>query len=297
MTRNDDFIGQLEGYLDEYEGSTPLPTDVRDAIRAQLPSISQRPAWWPAGRFPEMNNTAKLAVVAAAVVVVVVAGLGFGLMQVGTTGHDPSQAPSPSAIRTSPAQFPGFPGPPRPVDAGIYSVGSDWFQAPVTVSFVVPAGWLSCTNNAGLLCPADGTGGVNIWVVTNVVADPCDNTALRNPAVGPTVEDLVTAISSLPWSAITPPTAITVDGFRGMELEVAAPPSSPCVGMDGFATWTTTLTPEMAADVSPGERIRLRILDVDGTRVVIEGYYAPGTTSSQDLAEINAIIDSVRIEP
>ena len=37
MTRNDDFIGQLEGYLDEYEGSTPLPDEVRDAIRAELP--------------------------------------------------------------------------------------------------------------------------------------------------------------------------------------------------------------------------------------------------------------------
>ena len=269
---------------------------VLDAVLDQIDTTQQHRARWPAWRMPVINKFVTIGL-GTAVVVVVVAGLGFGLMQAGTTGHGPSQAPSPSASWTSAAQFPSFPGPPRPVDAGIYSVGSDFFHAPVTVSFVVPAGWLSCTNNAGLLCPADGTGGVIIWVVTNVVADPCDNTALRNPAVGPTVEDLVTAISSLPWSAITPPTDITVDGFRGMELEVTAPPSSPCVGMDGFATWTTTLTPDMAADVSPGERIRLRILDVDGTRVVIEGHYALGTTSSQDRAEINAIIDSVRIEP
>ena len=59
MTRDDDFIGQLEGYLDEYEGSTPLPDEVRDAIRAQLPSTQQRPAWWPAWRFPEMNSCAE----------------------------------------------------------------------------------------------------------------------------------------------------------------------------------------------------------------------------------------------
>ena len=52
MTRDDDFIGQLEGYLDQYEGSTPLPDEVRDAIRAELPSTQQRPAWWPAGRCP-----------------------------------------------------------------------------------------------------------------------------------------------------------------------------------------------------------------------------------------------------
>ncbi len=68
MTRDDDFIGQLEGYLDEYEGSTPLPDEVRDAIRAQLPSTQQRPAWWPARRFPEMNSFAKFGLAAAAVV-------------------------------------------------------------------------------------------------------------------------------------------------------------------------------------------------------------------------------------
>ena len=52
MTHNDEFIGQLESYLDEYEGSTPLPEDVRDAIRAELPLTRQRPPWWPARRLP-----------------------------------------------------------------------------------------------------------------------------------------------------------------------------------------------------------------------------------------------------
>ena len=77
MTHNDEFIGQLEGYLDEYEGSTPLPEDVRDAIRAELPLTRQRPAWWPAWRFPEMNNMAKLGIAAAAVVVAALLGFRF----------------------------------------------------------------------------------------------------------------------------------------------------------------------------------------------------------------------------
>jgi hypothetical protein len=152
-------------------------------------------------------------------------------------------------------------------------------------------------NNAGLLCLEGGVGAVTIDIVTNVVADPC-KTTLRDPSVGPTVDDLVTAISSLPWSAVTPPTDITVDGFRGKEFEVTAPTSSPCVGTDDFATWTTVLSPpDRATGVGPGERNRLRILDVRGTRVVIAGSFLPGTTSEQDLAEINAIIDSVHIEP
>ena len=69
MTRDDDFIGQLEGYLDEYEGSTPLPDEVRRAVRAQLPSTHQRPAWWPARRFPEMNTFAKYGLAAAALAI------------------------------------------------------------------------------------------------------------------------------------------------------------------------------------------------------------------------------------
>ena len=140
-------------------------------------------------------------------------------------------------------------------------------------------------------------GGVNIFIVTNVVADPCDETALRDPSVGPTVDDLVTAISSLPWSAVTPPTDVTVDGFRGKEFEVTAPTRSPCVGHGRLCNVGDRATAAQRLANLPGARNRLRILDVQGTRVVIAGYYLPGTTSSQDLAEINAIIDSVRIEP
>jgi hypothetical protein len=159
----------------------------------------------------------------------------------------------------------------------------------------VPAGWLTCVNNAEFLCLADGVGVVNIDIVTNVFTDPCDETTLRDPAVGPTVDDLVTAISALPWSAVTPPTDVSLDGIHGKEFEVTAPARSHCAGTDDFSAWETTTN--RRATVSPSERWRLRILDVQGTRVVITGSYLPGTTTAQDLAEIKAIIDSVRFGP
>ena len=40
MTRDDRFISELETYLVEYEGSTPLPSSVRDAVRAQGSGVS-----------------------------------------------------------------------------------------------------------------------------------------------------------------------------------------------------------------------------------------------------------------
>jgi hypothetical protein len=301
-TFEDRFAEQLRA-LAEPAGRPPRREAVASAVEAarnvgvDAPGVS-----WPRpGRLP-------LAFAAAAsAVVLVVVGIGFlrtlpnqpGLGAPAITETPtPTASPSPnlSAAQTARGRlpiFPTLPGHPKPVAAGTYTLDPRFIPVPTT--FVVPDGWLSCTNNAGLLCLADGTGGVEIWVVTNVVADPCDKSALRNPAVGPTVEDLVTAISGLPWSAVTPSTDITVDGFRGKEFEVTGPTNSPCVGMDGFATWTHTLVgPDMASDVGPGERLRLRVLDVDGTRVVIAGSYAPGTTSEHNLAEINAIIESVR---
>ena len=292
---NDRNLDQLlDAWLDL--GPTAAPGRVADAARLEARATRQtaiRP-WWPPWRLLRMNNQLRLGV--AGVAVVAVAALGYGLMQAGTIGQGPSQAPapsqaaSPSAAQTDVADFPGFPGPPRPVEAGAYDMGPEF---PVSISFVVPAGWLSCVNNAGLLCPADGVGAVQIFIFTNVAADPCDDGTLRDPPMGPTVDDLVTAISSLPWSAVTAPTDVTVDSFRGKEFEATASTTSPCVGTGDLATVFT----DGQGDFSPGVRNRLRILDVQGTRVVISGSYLPGTTSSQDLAEINAIIDSIRIQP
>ena len=120
MTRNDDFIGQLESYLDEYEGSTPLPEDVRDAIRAELPSTRQRPPWWPARRFPQMNNMAKLAIAAAAVVVAALLGFNyFAARNVGSPGLGASPTPTPTTAPPSPEPS-GSPSP-SPLDTSAWT--------------------------------------------------------------------------------------------------------------------------------------------------------------------------------
>ena len=122
MTRDDDFIGQLEGYLDEYEGSTPLPDEVRDAIRAQLPSINSARPGGPRGGCPSMNNRLRLGVAAVAVVA---AALGYGLMQA-RRHRTSAQARRSSPICGSDGCTP-IPqlclGPSRRVDAGIDGLG------------------------------------------------------------------------------------------------------------------------------------------------------------------------------
>ena len=71
MTGERDFIGQLEAYLHEYEGATPLPNAVRDALHAELPRISQVRRW----RLPEYRYLG----LAAAVVLLAVVGLYLAL--------------------------------------------------------------------------------------------------------------------------------------------------------------------------------------------------------------------------
>ena len=121
MTHNDEFIGLLESYLDEHEGSTPLPEGVRDVIRAELPMTRQRPPWWPARRFPEMNSMAKLAVAAAAVVVAALLGFNYvaTTSSVGGPGLGVSPSPTPTAAPPSPEPT-GSPSP-SPIDTSAWT--------------------------------------------------------------------------------------------------------------------------------------------------------------------------------
>src|SRR3954468_17742574 len=74
----DKFIGHLEDYLDAFDGVTPLPDRVRDAIRAELPSARQvHPRPGLERIFTMLSNTsavARLGLAAAAIVVAVVLG-------------------------------------------------------------------------------------------------------------------------------------------------------------------------------------------------------------------------------
>ncbi len=78
MTHEDDFIQQLEGYLDEYEGTTPLPDEVRDAVRAQLRTTRQiGPITGPMRDFM-MSNVIRVGLVAAAAAIIAV--IAFNLL-------------------------------------------------------------------------------------------------------------------------------------------------------------------------------------------------------------------------
>ena len=102
---------------------------------------------------------------------------------------------------------------------------------------------------------------------------------------------------------------MTVDGYQGMHLELTVPPNTPmdhkgfagCTG-GNLSSWVGAL--DVASDdggsfgayTGPGYREEFWILDVEGTRLVIAAERSPGLPSS-DLAEMQAILDSIQIEP
>jgi hypothetical protein len=185
------------------------------------------------------------------------------------------------------------------LSAGSYSLS----EFPVEITFEIPAFerpafWIACSESeveqaACYISEPDPLpfAAVGFSIVDNVVADPCsdqESAELLDPPVGPSVDDLVTAISSLEGYEATAPEDVTVSGFSGKEFTLTAPETEGCT-----ATWATA---ERTTGMGANEINLLRILDVDGVRVMIGLAYHP-ETSDAAVAVVEQVMDSVQIQP
>jgi hypothetical protein len=289
-------------------GATALPDRVLDQVLDQLPATSQRRAWWPARRFHEMNSAWKFAIAAAAIVVVAV--VGFSLLPKQPAIGVP--APSPTPTR---APFPSaFPGILRDgaVPAGTYvtqpfaQAGSGaCFDPPqsgcaetttddsVRIAYTVPDGWAGIAGTdfvlaaGGNLAP-DGAG-IGVSRGGWLHSEPCrTDPAGPDMPVGLTVDDFATALADHPLLDVTTPVDVTLDGYAGKYVDLQVPLDiSAC---DAYFPWEPGIWAQ-----GPGHRWHLWILDVEGTRVIVQSTdYA--ATSAQHRAELQAIVDSIRIQ-
>ena len=239
-----------------------------------------------------MNTTAKLALGAVAVVAIALLGIRFLAPGSLSVGGDPE----PTATNSPTATPSEIPLGERSMDAGRYWLGPDF---PVEITFDLPAGWSSCSN--GVLeqgaCRGIGTtdapGGVGVGflIVDTVVADPCDATSLLDPPVGPSIDDLATAIANLPGFEATPVEDVSIDGFDAKRFTITAPEDPAC---DTLFTWAT---PTRTNGVGPGEANLIHAIDVDGVRVMLTSAYFGSQVSEQDLSLVEEVIASIRIEP
>ena len=262
---------------------------ILNLVLDEIDTTPQRRAGWLARRFPVMNtNIARLGVAAAVVVLAVF--LGFQFLSGSNIGGPPDATPSPSAAASPKA---------LPIDfdvalEGRYSLAEGF---PVAITFDVPAEWVACSagpveQGACEKVSESLTGvAVSFTIIDNVVADPCGSGApLLDPPVGPSVDDLVAAISNLQGFEATSPTDVTVDGFVGKQFTLTAPSAPAC---SDVKTWATA---DRTNGVSAGEILEMRILDVGGVRVVIAGTHL-STTAEAQLSTLQQVIASTHVEP
>src|SRR5262245_35664041 len=137
----------------------------------------------------------------------------------------------------------------------------------------------------------DTNSAVVFQVPGNLFTDPCNPAlGLRNPPIGPTVDDLATSLGEIDGLIAGQPLDTTLDGYAGKSVDVTADPAVSCPEL---ALWDFAGVRIPGPD--DGASDQFTILDVDGTRLVIAARTKAGTSAEvQD--EIRAIVESVRIE-
>ena len=199
-----------------------------------------------------------------------------------------------------------------PLEPGTYSIDPDLDPStPLRVVYEVPAeGWAQWI---GAAKPADdGHVMVSITTVTNLVRHGCRDHSWADPPVGPSVDDLATALADLaPFRVTSPPTDVTIDGYLGTNLELTVPDLpiegegddrrfAGCIG-GTLKSWVGAIDTApgdafYGYNGEPGRTEEFWILDVDGTRLMIEANWSPASPR-KDVAEMRAVLDSIRIEP
>ena len=171
---------------------------------------------------------------------------------------------------------------------------------PLRVLYTIPAdGWLAWT---GTFKPEEGAEdrrvGVSIVTVTNLVVEGCTDHSLADPPVGPTVDDLATALADLgPFVVTSPPSDVTIYGYSGKHLELTLPEMqfSDCVG-DEVISWDAPVLSYPFHGYLPRMIEEFWILDVHGSRLVIVANRTPDS-APEAIEEMQAVLDSIQIEP
>jgi hypothetical protein len=252
-----------------------------------------------------MNNTVRLVVAAAAVVVIAL--LGYQLLIAPNVGEptpspsgspsaEPSGAATPGPTATGPVSFTDHEGGGRALEPGQYLID---YASPVEVTITVPpepfetypTAWYKALFDWGPWHQSNGAR-LGFGIVENLYVDPCDAAlALLNPAVGPTVDDLVTAIGSVPGLDVSSSSAATLGGYSGQLMELTGG-EHPVDCIENPTVWETTGDQPSFLLPSTGDRVRVWILEVGENRLVI---WAVEDESFAAQGSLQMLIDSIEI--
>jgi hypothetical protein len=223
-----------------------------------------------------------------------------------TTGPSPVASNDPSQTQTARdiMELQKF----ASLEPGTYFIDPDSnASTPLRVVYGVPfKGWSPWFG--ALKFAADEHVAVSITTVTNLVRHGCRDHSPADPPVGPTVDDLAAALADLaPFRVTSPPEDVTIYGYSGKHLELTVPDlpvgGNPhdlrfigCVDGDLYSWISPPNDGAFNGYTGPGYREEFWILDVKGTRLMIVAHRSVGAPR-EDITELRAILDSIRIEP
>jgi hypothetical protein len=195
---------------------------------------------------------------------------------------------------------------------GRYAIDPDGDAATtLRIVYDIPADGWSQWIGAAKFSDAGHTG-VSITTVSNLVTDGCTDHAWREPPIGPSVDDLATALTELaPFEVTSPPSDMTLAGYAGKHLAWTVPELSVEDAGDRtrftgchngqLKSWVAFIDADQPGDAfygytGPGYVEDFWILDVDGARLMIAAEQSAGSPAA-DIAERDDIVRSIRVEP
>jgi hypothetical protein len=186
---------------------------------------------------------------------------------------------------------------------------------PVRLTVALPDGWAKASD--GMYVKANGAApaglSIGAWQLQHVNIVPCrwSSQEFADPPLMRTAEGQAEALSEwwgqdpgmLPyWNSKIAPLAgkrlrTTLGGYPAWYVEVLIPSYLDHTECDGgqVVLWDTA-NGDVRYSLGNGELNRLFVVDVDGELIVIDAASFLGT-STADLAELQAVVDSVVIEP
>jgi hypothetical protein len=209
----------------------------------------------------------------------------------------PTDSPAPTSAAGEPTPRP-IPTADGALEPGTYRMAaSPWSVADFTVT--VPDGWSSQYGQI-LSTRTDGGDeiGVNPIVPDNVWSDACVGSGSEPLDVGPSVDDLASALDTQEASLASDPVPTSIGGYEGLRVDLTVPDGfdlHPCNAADaGLQIWYSRPA-DMNLVLLRDATVSAHIIDVAGKRQAFTAYI-PGTASDADRAELEAVLDSIRYE-
>jgi hypothetical protein len=219
----------------------------------------------------------------AAAAVILIAGLVFFL----TRDNAQVAEPAPNATELT--------GESQPLSPGAYYADTDGNEETATRgTFVIEGdGWTDVPSGAGVLKEGGGEDFVALLVVEvdEVWSSLCESTA--PVAAGTTAAELANQFASNGLTVLEALASVNAFGHDGYHLVGEVPAGC---GGEVKPAWTG---PNFGFErtYGPTQLVEYWFFDVEGTPVMIEASWGPGTSPEEDVAELRAVLGTLVITP